>query len=93
MALFQDLQVSDMNLWVNFQNYWEQGNYDLALNLLESNSQLLTKFVNADNLNQIANGIYNLEIQGQDPSFKSDKIQVASTPPALSTGEVYFQLD
>ena len=38
--LLQDIHFTDEQLWSNFQNYWTQGNYIAALNLL--NQKVIT---------------------------------------------------
>lgn len=92
MAQLQDIHLTDVDLWTNFQTYWNAGNYALALSLLENNTQLATKYINANWVNNTTDSIVALE-NTSDPTFKQDRIQVASTAPSLSTGEIYFQLD
>lgn len=90
--LLQDIHFTDEQLWSNFQNYWTQGNYIAALNLLNQNQQLVTKFVNADWFNNLTNLIYQLE-NNEDVNFKSDKIKTSYIPPSLEEGQIWFQIE
>ena len=91
--LLQDVGANERSLWTTFQTYWANGNYAAALGLLNNNAQLMNKFVNASWFNNLTDLIYELETNPVDTSFKSDKIQVAETPPTLSSGQIYFQID
>lgn len=86
---YQDIQIPDETLRNQFINYWQTGSYSEALALL-SNTQLTNKL----NVALIWNDLTNLIVQCEnlnDPTFKSNKIQVSQTPPTLISGEVYFQ--
>ena len=87
---YQDIQLTDESLRTQYVNYWITDNYTNALALLQ-NSQFTDKVNNATMWNSITNTLTNAE-NLSDPTFKSDRIQVASTPPTLTSGEVYFQI-
>ena len=88
---YQDIHLEDKELWNQIQTAWEQGDYTTALNVLK-NASLTDKQLNAAAINDITTVITTLENQ-KDDSFKSDKIKVASEPPAdLTDGGVYLKL-
>ena len=88
---YQDIHLEDKELWNQFQTEWNSGNYTAAIELLK-NTALTNKQLNAAVINDITTVITTLENQ-KDDSFKSDKIKVASEPPAdLIDGGVYFKL-
>lgn len=87
---YQDIQLTDESLRTQYVNYWISDNYTNALALLQ-NSQFTDKVNNATMWNSITTDLTNVE-NLSDPTFKSDRIQVASTPPTLTSGEVYFQI-
>ena len=88
---YQDIHLEDKELWNQFQTEWNSGNYTAAIELL-NNAALTNKQLNATVINDITTVITTLENQ-KDDSFKSDKIKVASEPPAdLTDGGVYFKL-
>ena len=87
---YQDIQLTDESLRTQYVNYWITDNYTNALALLQ-NSQFTDKVNNATMWNSITTALTNVE-NLSDPTFKSDRIQVASTPPTLTSGEVYFQI-
>ena len=91
VKLLQDIHLSDKELWSNFQVYWNEGNYVAAVNLLNANQQLVTKYVSANWLNGLTALVYLLE-NNSDPTFKADRINVSYVPSSLDTGEVYFEL-
>ena len=93
MALLQDIGANERSLWTTLQTYWANGNYAAVLSLLNNSSQLISKFINASWFNNLTGLIYELETNPVDTSFKADKIQVAETPPTLSRGQIYFQID
>lgn len=92
VKLLQDIHLSDKELWSNFQVYWNGGNYVAAVNLLNANQQLVTKYVSADWLNGLTTLVYVLE-NNSDPIFKADRIVLSFIPPSLESGQVYFQLE
>ena len=88
---YQDIHLEDKALWNQFQTEWNSGNYTAAIELLK-NAALTNKQLNAAAINDITTVITTLENQ-KDNSFKSDKIKVASEPPAdLTDGGVYLKL-
>ena len=88
---YQDIHLEDKELWNQFQTEWNSGNYTAAIELLK-NAALTNKKLNAAVINDITTVITTLENQ-KDDSFKSDKIKVASEPPAdLTDGGVYLKL-
>ena len=88
---YQDIHLEDKELWNQFQTEWNSGNYTAAIELLK-NAALTNKQLNAAAINDITTVITTLENQ-KDDSFKSDKIKVASEPPAdLTDGGVYLKL-
>lgn len=92
VKLLQDIHLSDKELWSNFQVYWNGGNYVAAVNLLNANQQLVTKYVSADWLNGLTTLVYALE-NNSDSTFKADRIVLSFIPPSLESGQVYFQLE
>ena len=92
VKLLQDIHLSDKELWSNFQDYWDSGNYVAAINLLNANQQLVTKYVSANWLNGLTALVYALE-NNSDPTFKADRILLSYIPPSLEIGQVYFQLE
>lgn len=88
---YQDIHLEDKALWTQFQTEWNSGNYAAAIALLK-NAALTNKQLNASVINDITTVITTLENQ-KDDSFKTDKIKVASEPPAdMTTGEIYFKM-
>ena len=87
---YQDIQISDEDLRNEYIQYWITEQYNKAFLLLQ-NSQFTDKVNNATMWNSITTDLTNVE-NLSDPTFKSDRIQVASTPPTLTSGEVYFQI-
>ena len=88
---YQDIHLEDKELWNQFQTEWNSGNYTAAIELLK-NAALTNKQLNAAVINDITTVITTLENQ-KDDTFKSDKIKVASEPPAdLTDGGVYLKL-
>ena len=92
IQLVQDIHIVDTELWTAFQDYWDDGNYVAAVNLLNANQQLVTKYVSADWLNGLTALVYALE-NNSDPTFKANKINIGYIPPSLATGGVYFQIE
>ena len=87
---YQDIQIPDEALRTQFISYWQNQDYAEAFALL-SNTQLTNKVNNAAMWNDITTTTVTVE-NLSDPTFKQNKIQVSSTPPTLSTGEIYFKL-
>lgn len=92
VKLLQDIHLSDEELWSNFQDYWDNGNYIAAVNLLNANQQLVTKYVSANWLNGLTTLVYILE-NNSDPMFKADRIMLSYIPPSLNTGQIFFQIE
>ena len=90
--LVQDIHISDVELWNTFEIYWNQGNYIAAVNLLNNNQQLVSKYVSAQWLNALTALVYQLE-NNSDDDFKADKIKISYVSPALTTGQIYFQIE
>lgn len=88
--IFQDIHLTDEQLWLTFQQYWKTGNYLAAKNLLDSNKQLITKYANAEWYNSLTDLIYQLQ---NYPEFNKNQIIVSYLPPDLEVGEIYFQID
>lgn len=88
---YQDIHLEDRALRNQFQAEWNSGNYAAAIALLK-NASLTNKQLNAEVINDVTTVITTLENQ-KDDSFKTNKIKVASEPPAdLTDGGVYFKL-
>lgn len=88
---YQDIYLEDKALWNQFQTEWNSSNYAAAIALLK-NAALTNKQLNAEVINDVTTVITTLENQ-KDDSFKTNKIKVASEPPAdLTDGGVYFKL-
>ena len=87
---FKDIQLTDKELWVQFQSLYQSGDYASALSLLQ-NSQLSGKGLVADVLNAITDYLVQVE-NLNDPDFKADKVVVQSSQPVQSTGHLWFQV-
>lgn len=86
---YTDIQLTDKELWAQFQSLYQTGNYASALALLQ-NTQLKNKALTADILNALTDYIVQVE-QLNDSTFKMDKIRVESQVPTdLTNGQVYF---
>ena len=87
---YTDIQLTDKELWAQFQSLYQSGNYTSALALLQ-NTQLNNKALTAEILNALTDYIVQVE-QLNDPNFKADKIQLSRRPPAgMTSGQVYFR--
>lgn len=58
---FEDIHLSDVQLYALFRQYYTAGNYTAALNVLSSNPQLDLKAITADNINELSERIYGME--------------------------------
>lgn len=58
---FEDIHLSDAQLYTLFRQYYTNGAYAEALNVLSSNPQLDLKVVTADNLNELSERVYGME--------------------------------
>ena len=87
---FKDIQLTDKELWAQFQSLYKSGDYVSALAMLQ-NTQLDNKALTADILNALTDYIVQVE-QLNDSSFKADKIPCQVNQPTQSTGQVWFQV-
>ena len=87
---YTDIQLTDKELWAQFQSLYQSGDYASALTLLQ-NSQLSSKGLVADVLNAITDYLVQVE-NLNDPDFKADKVVVQSSQPVQSTGHLWFQV-
>ena len=85
---YTDIQLTDKELWAQFQSLYQSGDYTSALSLLQ-NSQLKNKALTADILNALTNYIVRAE-NLNDSTFKADKIPCQTNQPTQSTGQVWF---
>lgn len=85
---FSDIQLSDKELWGQFQTAYQQGDFATALSML-NNTQLNSKALTADILNALTDYIVQVE-QLNDSSFKADKIPCQVNQPTQSTGQAWF---
>lgn len=91
MTKYQDLHLSDVDLNTQFKQHMAAGQYNAALAILK-NDQLTDKTVVAALFNYVTSRI--VAVQSiSDPTFKQDKIKVATEPPAgMIKGQVYFKI-
>ena len=87
---YTDIQLTDKELWAQFQSLYQSGDYASALALLQ-NSQLLGKGLIADVLNATTDYLVQVE-NLNDPDFKADMAIVHSSQPVQSTGYLWFQV-
>ena len=87
---YTDIQLTDKELWAQFQSLYKSGNYASALTLLQ-NSQLSGKSLMADVLNAITDYLVQVE-NLNDSDFKADKAVVQSSQPVQPTGYLWFQV-
>lgn len=88
---YQDMHLSDVDLNEQFKQYMSAGQYEAALAILQ-NDQLTDKTVVAALFNYVTSRIVDVQ-STSDPTFKQDKIKVATMPPVgMTTGQVYFKL-
>ena len=87
----QDIRLSDVDLNTQFKQYMVAGQYEAALAILQ-NDQLTDKTLVAALFNYMTWRL--VEVQSpSDPTFKQDKIKVATQPPTgMTSGQVYFKL-
>ena len=71
---YKDIQLTDKELWAQFQSLYQSGDYASALTLLQ-NSQLSGKSLVADVLNTITDYLVQVE-NLNDPDFKADRAVV-----------------
>ena len=87
---FKDIQLTDKELWGQFQSLCQNGDYASALAMLQ-NTQLKNKALTADILNALTDYIVQVE-QFNDSTFKADKIPCQVNQPTQSTGQVWFEV-
>ena len=87
---YKDIQLTDKELWAQFQSLYQSGDYASALSLLQ-NSQLKNKALTADNLNALTDYIVQVE-QLNDSTFKADRPPVQANQPTQTTGQLWFQV-
>ncbi len=87
---YTDIQLTDKELWAQFQSLYQSGDYTSALTLLQ-NSQLSGKGLVADVLNAITDYLVQVE-NLNDPDFKADRPVVQSSQPVQATGHLWFQV-
>ena len=85
---YTDIQLTDKELWAQFQSLYKSGDYASALAFLQ-NTQLKNKALTADILNALTDYIVQVE-QLNDSTFKADKILCQVSQPTQSTGQVWF---
>ena len=83
-----DLQLADKQLWQQFKELYDNGNYSGALAVLE-NSQFDKKILGAELLNDLTAKIVQAEKMDR-PDFYQDRILVQDTAPTLNKGQVWF---
>ena len=87
---YTDIQLTDEELWAQFQALYQSGDYASALAMLQ-NTQLKNKALTADILNALTDYIVQVE-QLSDSTFKTDKIPCQVNRPTQSTGQVWFEV-
>ena len=87
---YTDIQLTDKELWAQFQSLYQSGDYASALAMLQ-NTQLNNKASSADILNVLTDYIVQVE-QLNDSSFKADKILCQVNQPTQSAGQVWFEV-
>ena len=87
---YTDIQLTDKELWAQFQSLYKSGDYASALTMLQ-NTQLKNKALTADILNALTDYIVQVE-QLNDSTFKTDKILCQVNQPTQSTGQVWFEI-
>ena len=87
---YTDIQLTDKELWAQFQSLYKSGDYASALAMLQ-NMQLKNKALTADILNALTDYIVQVE-QFNDSTFKTDKILCQVNQPTQTTGQVWFEV-
>ena len=87
---YTDIQLTDTELWAQFQSLYQSGDYASALAMLQ-NTQLKNKVLTADILNALTDYIVQVE-QLNDSTFKTVKILCQVNQPTQSTGQVWFEI-
>ena len=87
---YTDIQLTDKELWAQFQSLYQSSDYVNALAMLQ-NTQLENKTLTADILNALTDYIVQVE-QLNDSTYKIDKIPCQVNQPTQSTGQVWFEV-
>ena len=87
---YTDIQLTDKELWAQFQSLYQSSNYTSALAMLQ-NTQLKNKALTADILNALTDYIVQVE-QFNDSTFKTNKIPCQVNRPTQLTGQVWFEV-
>ena len=87
---YTDIQLTDKEMWAQFQLLYKSGDYASALAILQ-NTQLKNKALTADILNALTDYIVQVE-QLNDSTFKTDKIPCQVNRPTQTTGQVWFEV-
>ena len=87
---YTDIQLTDKELWAQFQSLYQSGDYASALAMLQ-NTRLKNKVLTADILNALTDYIVQVE-QLNDLTFKTDKILCQVNQPTQLTGQVWFEV-
>ena len=87
---YTDIQLTDKELWTQFQSLYKSGDYASALAMLQ-NTQLKNKALTADILNALTDYIVQVE-QLNDSTFKTDKILCQVNQPTQSMRQVWFEV-
>ena len=87
---YKDIQLTDKELWAQFQSLYQSGDYASALSLLQ-NSQLSGQSLVADVLNATTDYLVQVE-NLNDPDFKADRAVVQSSQPVQAAGYLWFQV-
>ena len=87
---YTDIQLTDKELWAQFQSLYKSGDYASALAILQ-NTQLKNKALTADILNVLTDYIVQIE-QLNDSTFKADKISCQVNQPTQTIGQVWFEV-
>ena len=87
---YTDIQLTDKELWAQFQSLYQSGDYASALSLLQ-NTQLTNKGLTADVLNAITAHLVQVE-NLNDSTFKADRPPVQANQPTQSAGQLWFQV-
>lgn len=87
---YKDIQLTDKELWAQFQSLYQSGDYASAFSLLQ-NAQLTNKGLTADVLNAITAHLVQVE-NLNDSTFKADRPPVQANQPTQTTGQLWFQV-
>ena len=87
---YKDIQLTDKELWAQFQSLYQSGDYASAFTLLQ-NAQLSNKSLIADVLNATTDYLVQVE-NLNDPDFKADRPLVQANQPTQTVGQMWFQV-